>query len=100
MSLGERLRGVVSEVGDRVRHRGDELRCQELVELVTDYLEGALDPALRARFEHHITRCPECTRYLDQARLTRDAMGKMHPPTPPPDARAALLDAFRNAQHD
>jgi anti-sigma factor RsiW len=38
----------------------EDLRCRELVELVTDYLEGALAPAERARFEAHVADCPGC----------------------------------------
>jgi len=41
----------------------EALSCQELVELVTDYLEGALEPADRLRFDSHIAGCVGCTRY-------------------------------------
>ena len=78
--------------------RRDKARCQDVVELVTDYLEGALDAPVRARFERHIAGCPDCTRYLDEVRLTRDAMGRVHPVPPPDDAKAAILDAFRRAR--
>ena len=47
-----------------------DLSCAELVELVTDYLEGALPPAERARFEAHLEECEGCTRYLDQIHTT------------------------------
>lgn len=72
--------------------------CRQVVELVTDYLEGALDEQVRTRFEQHLAGCDDCTRYLDQVRLTRDAMGRVQPPAPSPETKAALLDAFRNAQ--
>jgi anti-sigma factor RsiW len=42
----------------------EQLSCQELVELVTDYLEGALSPVDAARFEDHIGRCTGCAAYL------------------------------------
>lgn len=100
MSIVARMREVTGELIDRLRHRDDALRCQEIVELVTDYLEGALDERTRASFDRHLTTCAECTRYLDQARLTRDAMGNVHPPAPSPETKAALLDAFRNAARD
>jgi anti-sigma factor RsiW len=48
----------------------EDLACRELVELVTDYLEGALAPAERARFEAHLADCPGCERYLEQLRAT------------------------------
>jgi anti-sigma factor RsiW len=46
------------------------LSCQELVELVTDYLEGALSPGDLRRFEEHTAGCPNCARYLEQLRAT------------------------------
>ena len=46
------------------------MSCQELVELVTDYLEGALDDDERARFEEHLGECDRCRAYLDQMRMT------------------------------
>ena len=48
----------------------DQLSCQELVELVTEYLDDALPPADRARFEAHIADCDGCTSYLEQIRVT------------------------------
>ena len=74
----------------------NELNCQELVELVTDYLEGALPPAECARFEEHLTRCDGCTRYLEQMRLTIAAVGRLTEETIEPEARADLLQLFRD----
>ena len=73
-----------------------ELSCQELVELVTDYLEGALPPAERARFEAHIEPCDGCRRYLEQIRTTIELTGRMTPEHLDPAAEATLLSAFRN----
>jgi anti-sigma factor RsiW len=53
----------------------ESLSCQELVELVTDYLEGALGPADLRRFEEHIDRCAGCTRYLEELRATIRIVG-------------------------
>jgi anti-sigma factor RsiW len=78
-----------------MRFRGG-LTCAELVELVTDYLEGALGRRDRARFERHIAGCEHCTAYLDQIRRTRDALGALTPESIEPEARAALLEAFRD----
>jgi anti-sigma factor RsiW len=46
------------------------LTCQELVELVTDYLDDALPPAERERFEAHVEDCPGCAAYVEQMRVT------------------------------
>jgi anti-sigma factor RsiW len=54
----------------------DDLSCQELVELVTHYLEGALPPDERARFEEHLGICEGCAHYLDQVRLTARLVGR------------------------
>ena len=70
------------------------MTCQELVELVTDYLEGALGREDAARFEEHVAACPGCEVYLEQVRstiaVTRASGERVEPSTVSP-----LLDAFR-----
>jgi anti-sigma factor RsiW len=73
-----------------------ELTCQELVELVTDYLEDALPPADRLRFEDHLGSCPGCATYLDQMRITIQAAGHISEESLDPVVRDQLLDLFRN----
>jgi anti-sigma factor RsiW len=73
----------------------EALSCQELVELVTDYLEHALDPATRAAFDRHIAGCPDCTRYLRQLELIIVQTGRLTPSDLSPEAEIALLQAFR-----
>ena len=72
------------------------LACRELVELVTHYLEGALPAEDRTRFGAHIAACPHCTEYLAQFRLTIAATGRLQEEDIVPEAREALLGAFRN----
>lgn len=55
----------------------DELVCQEMVELITDYLEGSLPRAQRRRFEAHIAGCEHCTEYLEQMRTTILISGRL-----------------------
>ncbi len=71
------------------------LICRDLVELITDYLEGALAPADRERFEAHIAGCDACTMYLDQMRATIAALGHLPPESLSPEAERELLEAFR-----
>lgn len=71
------------------------LSCQELVELVTDYLEDALDAATRARFEHHLGLCPGCEVYLRQMEETAARLGTVPVESLSPDAQSTLLEAFR-----
>jgi anti-sigma factor RsiW len=74
------------------------LSCQELTELVTDYLEGALDPAERARFEQHLAECGNCEIYLEQIRATIALTGSLSPDELSAEAEDALLHAFRGWQ--
>jgi hypothetical protein len=71
------------------------LTCQELVELVTDYLEDALPDGERTRFESHIAGCVGCTRYLEQMRLTISTVGQLCENDLVPAARDDLLATFR-----
>lgn len=52
----------------------DELSCQEVVELVTDYLENVLLPEMGKRLEAHLAECPGCEHYIEQVRLTIDML--------------------------
>ena len=70
--------------------------CQELVELVTDYLEGALSTADTRRFEEHIGGCDGCTEYLEQFKRTIELTGTLTPDDLTPAAESALLDVFRS----
>lgn len=71
------------------------MNCREFVELVTAFLDGALDPADEERFVGHIAECEGCETYLDQVRRTVARLGAL--PTDALDAatRAKLLAAFR-----
>lgn len=71
------------------------LACRELVELVTDYLEERLSADERTRFELHLTSCSWCRTYLQQMRQVLAAAGKLDEGSVAPEARDALLDAFR-----
>jgi anti-sigma factor RsiW len=73
-----------------------EMPCRELVELVTDYLEGRLSPRDQARFETHIAECEACQTYLDQMRQTIGALGRLPEESLSPEARDTLVTAFRD----
>ncbi len=72
--------------------------CRRAVDLVTDYLEDALPPRDRARFEAHVEACPHCTEYLRQMRATIDAVGGMEPESLSPDACDELIALYRRWQ--
>lgn len=77
------------------RERRRTLVCQELVEVITDYLEGALSPGDRARFETHLAGCELCDRYVEQFRRTILHAGRLRAQDLPDALAAELLDAFR-----
>lgn len=70
------------------------MTCQELVELVTEYLEGTLPRRGRKRFERHIADCEWCERYLEQMRVTIRTVGRLEADSISPEARDELLAAF------
>jgi predicted anti-sigma-YlaC factor YlaD len=72
-----------------------EITCHELVELVTEYLEEAMELAERARLERHLAGCRSCRHYLDQMRKTIDVVGEIPEETVTPEAREDLLEVFR-----
>ena len=84
----------------RAANTYEELSCQELVELVTDYLEDGLPEELRERFDRHIAHCSGCTAYLEQMRATIRVTGTLTPESLSPEAERTLLDAFRDWQRE
>jgi anti-sigma factor RsiW len=72
------------------------LTCKELVELVTDYLEGTLAPPEKERFDEHLGACPPCGVYLLQMRQTVRALGRLTEENILPQAKDELLRLFRH----
>lgn len=72
------------------------MTCREVVELMTDYLEGALSARDRARFEEHIAGCDGCTAYLAQLQTTRRIMGRLADEPVPAVVEKELREAFRS----
>ena len=72
----------------------EDLACRELVEIVTDYLEGALSAAEAARLERHVATCPGCAEYLEQMRTLAGSLGGLSGDTIPREMRAGLIAAF------
>ena len=72
-----------------------EVSCKELVELLTDYLEGTLSPQDKLRFEEHLALCAGCRIYLDQMRATIGVLGRLEEDSIPPQAKEDLLRVFR-----
>ena len=69
--------------------------CQELVELVTAYFDGALSRRDQRRFDAHISGCEHCTAYVEQMRVMIAATGRVTEEDIPPGAREELLAAFQ-----
>jgi len=73
----------------------EHISCQEVVELVTGYLDQTLPPEEASLFEQHINFCDGCEWYLDQMRTTISTVGRITEEDVPPDTREKLLNAFR-----
>ena len=72
-----------------------EMACQELVEVITGYLEGTLNEFDRARFETHLASCSSCQEYLEQMRALIRLTGKLTTRSLEPETVDSLLSAFR-----
>ena len=82
------------------RRRRRDLVCRQAVELMTDYLEGALPERDRARLEAHLAGCPHCSEYLAQIRDVIGAAGRVEPDDLPPEAvddLVALYESWRDS---
>ncbi|HXC82910.1 MAG TPA: zf-HC2 domain-containing protein [Trebonia sp.] len=77
-----------------------DLVCQQAVELVSDYLEGALRRSARRRFERHLVGCPHCTEYLAQIRETIRLAGRVTPEDLTPQMRDDLTDLYRRWRNE
>lgn len=78
----------------------DELACVDVVELVTDYLEGALREAEARRLERHLDTCPGCTEYLRQLRAIAGSLRGLTDDSFPADMRDGLIADFRSLRGD
>ena len=74
----------------------NDLPCQELVELVTDYLEDRLPSSTRLRFDAHLAQCSGCRAYLEQMRQTIRTVGRLREASIQPEPRDRLLSVFRD----
>jgi predicted anti-sigma-YlaC factor YlaD len=88
MGLGAEYRGW------RQRRRL-AMTCRAAVELMTDYLEGALTGKERERFEQHLHHCPPCVRILDQLRVTPEVVAALDPEELDPATRTQLIELYR-----
>jgi anti-sigma factor RsiW len=73
----------------------DHISCQEVVELVTDYLDQALPADEASLFEQHINFCDGCIWYVEQIKSTAEALGEVREEDISPEAKDRLMSAFR-----
>jgi anti-sigma factor RsiW len=78
------------------RHMPGDLACNEVVEVVTDYLEGALPSTEARRVEEHLETCPGCTDYVAQMRTLAGSLGGLREESIPAEMRERLLASFRD----
>jgi predicted anti-sigma-YlaC factor YlaD len=77
-----------------------DMACEKVVEIVTEYLEGALDQETAAAVEYHLALCPGCDDYLQQMRTTILLVGRVPVETLSVAARDELLTAFHDFHAD
>jgi anti-sigma factor RsiW len=80
---------------DQAHGHDEEMACRELVELVTDYLEGSMPQSDRRRFDAHLEQCPDCLEYLEQMRQIANTIGQLSEESIAAERREELLAAFR-----
>jgi anti-sigma factor RsiW len=85
---------------EHLHSHSDELECVEVVELVTDYLEGVLSEAEARRLERHLDTCPGCTEYLQQLRAIAGSLRGLTDDSFPADMRDGMIADFRRARGD
>jgi anti-sigma factor RsiW len=73
-----------------------EMACIEVVEVVTDYLEGTMPARKRRLLEQHLTACDGCDAYLEQMRRTIETAGRLREEDIPPELEERLLAAFES----
>jgi anti-sigma factor RsiW len=78
------------------RPPADDLACTQEVELITEYLEGALPEAEARRLERHLETCPGCIEYVQQMRTLAGSLGGLREEQIPPEMRAGLLETVRD----
>ena len=76
----------------------DDLACDEVVVLVTEYLEGSLPGAQARRLERHLEECDGCTVYVEQIRSIAGSLGGLGADAIPPAMRAGLITAFSRSR--
>ncbi len=75
--------------------RRKDLACQQAIEMITDYLEGALSRRDRRNLENNLRSCPNCTAYLEQIKLTIEMTGSIAPDDLSPEAQTDLTELYR-----
>ena len=80
--------------------RSREVACRQAVDLMTDYLEGALSPRDRDRFEAHLAECDHCVEYLAQIRATIAVAGHVEPDDLSEEALEELVGLYRSWRSD
>ena len=86
---------MMSDMGNDAEP-GMTIECRQLVELVTDYLEGVLDAPTRAELEAHLQLCDACAEYVRQMQVTMQMVGTVPLESLSTDTRTGLLTAFRD----
>ena len=80
------------------QRRPEDVTCREIVQIVNDYVEGALPVDEREAVELHLNLCDGCTDYLQQLRVSIALTGEVPAEALPPELEEELCFAFRSFQ--
>lgn len=72
------------------------MRCEELLKLLGDYVDGEIDPAFCAEFEKHIQECDPCKIVIDTVRKTITLYKDNEPFELPVEFRQRLHNLLRD----
>lgn len=78
----------------------EDLACIQVVEIVTDYLDGALPAEEAKRLERHLETCPGCTDYVEQMRTIAGSLAGLDEQSLPAEVRESLIATFRDFRRD
>jgi predicted anti-sigma-YlaC factor YlaD len=93
-------KSLIFDLEGQLQMTSDRLKCNETVELVTEYLEKALLPEMEAMFNRHLDSCPDCTIYVDQMRRTLHILRRLTDETTSGEEKVALLQIFQGWRKD
>jgi predicted anti-sigma-YlaC factor YlaD len=71
------------------------MNCVELLDVVSDALDGTLAEGVRTRFDEHLRACAACRNYVEQLKISVESLKRIPREGRPNPRRDALIEAYR-----